>query len=419
MRRFSGLGLMTVLAFLTVPAFLTAVPAAAQETIRGNFEGEVSGHNNATGAVTLSGWALADSGVRQVIIRVDGEDVGAARFGHRRPDVERVHPGFPDSAAAGFGFRLDSTRYLNGPHTVTAKILTHAGGRLVLPGTVINFNNNTTILVPFGAIDKPARNAQVFGTCDPFDPIRRLTPVTGWVLDLGVETNDAGVGYVELMVDNQPIFNTRTGCRFIFDAGGFTNCYGLFRPDVEALYPFAKDAPNAGFRFVMDIGFMISSLNYVEGQHLLTIRAGDTSNQVADVDEIPVVFRCIEGVPNEGSFGQIESPRPAFAYAGDLLIQGWALDAEGIDRVRIFIDGEFVGQARYGVEDGIFDTRPGVFSQYLGFPDVRAPVFRLVPNFDTTQLSDGFHELQVIVRDAEGDRALIGEVTFRVENSVD
>lgn len=414
MRRFSGLGLIFLL------AVLAAMPATAQETLRGNFEGEVNGHNNATGAVTLSGWALATSGVRQVIIQVDGVDVGAARFGNRRPDVERLNPGFVDSEAAGFGYRVDSTPYLNGPHTVTAKIRSQAGGELVLPGKVINFNNNTTLLVPFGGINKPARNAEVFGTCDPLDPIRRLTPVTGWVLDLGVEINDAGVGYVELMVDNDPIFNTRTGCRFIFDAGGFTNCYGLFRPDIELLYPFAKDAPNAGFRFVMDIGFMISNLNYVEGSHLLTIRSGDTSNQIADVDEIPVVFRCIEGVPNEGAFGQIESPQPGGAvYSGDLEIQGWALDAEGIDRVRILIDGEFVGLARYGIDDGIFDTRPGVFSQYLGFPDAEAPVFRLVPDFDTTQLSDGFHQLQVVVKDDEGDRTLIGEVTFRVDNSAD
>lgn len=413
MRRFSGLGLIFLL------AFLAALPAAAQETIRGNFDGQVNGGNTGTGVVSLSGWALAATGVRQVIIQVDGVDVGAARFGTLRPDVERTNPGFPDSGAAGFGYNLDSTPYPNGRHTVTAKIISQGGRKLVLRGKEIRFNNNTTLLVPFGRLESPARNAEVFGTCDPGDPVRRLTPVTGWVLDLGVETNDAGVGYVELMVDNQPIFNTRTGCRFIFAAGGFTNCYGLFRPDIETLFPFAKDAPNAGFRFVMDIGLMVGALGYVEGSHLLTIRSGDTSNQIADVDEIPVVFRCAEGVPNEGSFGEIESPRPGLAYSGNLRIQGWALDAEGIDRVRVFIDGEPIGLARYGADDGIFATRPGVFSQYIGFPDVEAPVFRLVPDYDTTQLSDGFHHLQVRVWDVEGDRTLIGEVTFFVDNSAD
>lgn len=406
-------------------AVLPATQASAQELIEGAFEGQVftggqGTGNSGTGAMVLRGWALAASGVRLVVIQVDGVDDGAAILGRLRPDIETGFPGFPDSSAAGFTYRLNSTRYLNGPHFVSAKVITRDGAVEDLPGgRTFFFNNNTTILKPFGTINKPLRNAHVFGTCDLSDPRRRLVPVEGWVLDLGVETNDAGVGYVELMIDNQPFFNTRTGCSFIFDAGGFTNCFGLPRPDVERLYPFAKDAPNAGYRFVLDIGFMITALRYVEGQHLLTIRSGDISNQVADVDEIPVVFRCIEGIPNEGAFGLIESPRPGSSYAGNMLVQGWVLDAEGVDRVLIHIDGTFVGQAAYGTDDGIFATRPGVFSQYPGFPEVEAPVFRLRPNFDTTNLSDGSHQLQVYVLDREGIEILIGEVSFFVDNRDD
>ena len=400
-------------------AWIATVPLSAQETILGFFEGQPGSVNAGTGALTLKGWALADSGVSQVIIQVDGRDVGQALYGKRRPGVERKFPGFPDSARPGFTFRLNSPRYRNGLHSVSAKVITHDGNVEVLRKTrQIQFNNNTTILVPFGDITTPQRNAEVFGTCNPFDPRRRLVPVEGWALDLGVETNDAGIGWVELMVDNQPFFNTRTGCRFILEAGGLTNCYGLPRFGIERLYPFAKDAPNAGFRFVLDIGAMISTLGYTEGQHLLTIRAGDTSNQVADIDEIGVVFRCIEGIPNEGAFGTIELPRQAAILSGDMRVQGWALDAEGVDKVRILIDGELVGEADYGAEDGIYDTRPGVFSRYLGFPDVAAPVFRL-SNVDTTQLSDGGHQLQVVVIDDEGDSTLIGEVTFSVNNRDD
>ena len=78
---------LSSLSFLTHPAVfmavvfmavvLAAVPARAQETILGNFEGQqhsgqASGGNAGTGAMVLRGWALADSGVRQVIIQVDG-----------------------------------------------------------------------------------------------------------------------------------------------------------------------------------------------------------------------------------------------------------------------------------------------------------------------------------------------------------
>ncbi len=402
---------------LALLAGLFAAPLAAQETILGQFEGQQGGGNSGTGALTLKGWALADSGVHLVVIQVDGVDIRSALYGRRRPDVEVLHPGYPDSAAPGFGYRLDTTRFSNGRHTVSVKVITRDGNQKNIPGTQeILFTNNTAILAPFGKISTPQENTQIFGTCDPNDPYRRLTPVDGWALDLGMETNDAGIGYVQLMIDNQPFFDTRTGCRFILGAGGFTNCYGLFLPNIERNFPFATNAPNAGFRFVLDTGFLISNLGYVEGQHLFTIRAGDISNQTADIDEISVVFRCIEGIPNEGSFGRIESPRAGVIYAGDMKIQGWALDAEGIDKVRILIDGELVGFARYGADDGIFETRPAVFSQYLGFPDAEAPVFRLVPDFDTKEISNGVHELQVVIRDVEGDRTLIGESTFFVDN---
>ncbi|MCP4247961.1 MAG: hypothetical protein GY778_13015, partial [bacterium] len=260
----------------------------------------------------------------QVVIQVDGVDIGAAVFGRSRPGVERDYPGYPDSAAAGFGYRLNSTIFANGLHTVSAKVVTNAGKVTKIPGAKeFLFTNNTTILVPFGAVTEPHRNAQIFGTCDPNDPRRRLTAIEGWALDLGVETNDAGIGYVELLIDNQDFSNSRTGCRFILGAGGFTNCYGLFNPAIERLYPFALDAPNAGFRFVLDVGAMISNGGYVECHHSVPSRSGAFSNQIADVDEIPVVFRCVEGLPNEGSVGKIERPRPGVIYSGNMPVGGW------------------------------------------------------------------------------------------------
>ncbi len=406
-----GLGLLL--------ALLAAAPALAQDTVLGVFEGQFGDGNNATGAITLRGWALASSGVRQVIVQVDGIDIGAALYGRERPEVDRTHPGFPDSKAAGFGYRLNTVRFSNGPHHVSIRVISNAGSDVILSGSrTYEFNNNTHILKPFGAINTPQRNTEVFGTCDPFDPRRRITEIEGWALDLGVETNDAGVGYVELMIDNQIVSNTRTGCFFEEALGGLTNCYGLPRPAIERLYPFARDAPNAGFRFVLDIGFLISSRGYTEGQHLFTIRSGDVSNQLADVDEISVVFRCIEGEDNEGTFGRIESPRPGRAYADIMPVQGWAIDWEGVDRVQIWIDGEFRRLAAFGARDGIFETRPEVFSEYVGYPDVEAPVWRLRGGFDTRDLSNGEHTVQVVIVDVEGVRTGLGEVTFFVDNEV-
>lgn len=401
---------------------LAGTPVLA-ETVIGHLGGQPGGKNSGSGAITIKGWALADSGIKRVVIQVDGIDIGGANYGKPRPGVESLYPDFPDSEAAGYGYRLNSTLFGNGLHEVSAKAISNDGTvRILSPKIEMQFLNNTSILTPFGAILNPERNVNVYGTCDEANPRRRLTAIEGWVLDLGVETNDAGVGYVELMIDNQlPAgdgYNTRANCTWNASAGGFTSCYGLFTPAIEKLYPFARDAPNAGFRFVVDVGELIRT-GYSEGHHTFGIRAGDVSNQVADIDEWGVTFRCIEDV-NEGSYGRIESPREGLIYSGTMNVQGWAVDWEQVDRVRILIDGVSIGFADYGEEEGIYETRPGVFSQYWNYPNVFAPVWRLPGGYDTTELADGVvHQMQVRVVDKEGDQTLIGEVTFFVNNSSD
>jgi len=390
---------------------LAAAPWAQAETVKGYFEGLVGppGANYATGAAGITGWAVATTGIAKVVIQVDGVDVGQAFYGAFRPDVTAAQPGFVDSPAPGFGYFLNSTDFPNAPHDVTAKVYTYGGSVVILPQTYsIVFNNNPSIVRPFGAIERPLRNQDLFGNCGPaLNPI--LTPITGWALDLGVEIGDEGIGYVELMVDQVPIFNTRLHCRYSAESGGLTQCYGLPRQDIEAIYPYTINSPSAGFRFVLDVGALIAFSGYTEGNHTLTIRAGDILTNVENIAEIPVNFFCTENLPNASSFGQIESPRGDRAYEGDILFQGWALDIDGVNHVDVHVDGNKVGTASFGL-----DTRPSVLVAYPGYPNSLAPVWRFT--WDSTTLGDGVRQLQVFAFDNLGGRSLIGEQSFFVDN---
>ena len=64
----------------------------------------------------MVGWALDFEGVRDVEILVDGEEVGTTTLGGARPGVSSRFPGFPDSLAPGFSFRLDTRPFENGLH---------------------------------------------------------------------------------------------------------------------------------------------------------------------------------------------------------------------------------------------------------------------------------------------------------------
>lgn len=411
---------------------LATLPAVAQESVQGFFEGPLGGNNAGSGVITVSGWVWAQSGIRRVVIQVDGIDIGQANHGLDRPDVEEAR-GFVET---GFGFNLNSTDFTNGQHTISAKVQTLAGNTFVLSGTRrVHFTNNTAILVPFGRIDRPQAHAQLFGTCGENPPNlslpRRYSVVEGFALDLGVEIGDTGVGWVELLVDGAIVADSRLGdvfpfplalgaCTFSPDAGGLSNCYGLPRTDIENLFPFAFDAPSAGYRFVLDVGALID-FGYPRGQHVLTIRAGDITGQLANIDEIPVTFFCAGDLGNEGSFGFIESPRAGRIYSGIIRFEGWALDGEGITdrlgnlppgRVEILIDGLLVGQADYGV-----GSRASVRRQYPGFPDTGFPVWRFF--YDSTQVADGLRKAEVFVRDITGNVNLIGRTDFFVDNERD
>lgn len=373
----------------------------------GSFGGQQGGGNGGAGVMRLFGWALDDNGVQSVDVYVDGVLAGRAIYGSNRPGVGAQFPGYPDGDNAGWSFALNTTRYTNGLHVVTPRVTSAVGEVSDLGSRVFEFLNTTHNLVPFGAIDHPQRNAELFGTCDPFEFNRRLTVVNGWALDVGIEIGDTGVGYVELMIDGTIFANSRTDCFFSPPLGGLTQCYGLRRLDIERAFPDVRDAPHSGFRFVLDVGALIE-FGYTEGFHVLSVRAGDVNANSSEFAEVPVTFLCDDRVGNQGSFGDVDLPPDGLLFTGVVGFTGWALDFEGVDRVRIFVDGFEAGDAFYGL------PRPVISSLNPGFPDTALPGWEFF--LDTNPLSNGEHHLQVIVVDDTGRTTMIAERTFHVEN---
>ncbi|HEY3568262.1 MAG TPA: hypothetical protein VGP73_10060 [Thermoanaerobaculia bacterium] len=413
-----------VIVSLIAVALLAAVPGWAAPPF-GSFGGIVGGGNSGAGLLPLTGWALDDNGILAVDILVDGVVAARANYGRARAGVTARFPGYPDSASPGFALQLDTTHYLNGLHTVTARVKSRAGEVTLLEPRTINFTNVTHDLAPFGAIEFPKPQAELRGNCDVTSPVRRYSVLSGYALDSGLTDFDTGVAYVELLIDRARGFDPWTGTEFSTDisctfnavTGGQTDCYGIRRVDIEKVYPSLKDSPHSGFRFVLDIGNMISPLPipgyepaYSQGAHILTIRAGDHASQLRDIAEIPVTFVCDQNLPNEPSVGDIDLPQNGLLYHGVVTTTGWALDWNGVSSIQVLVDGHPVGNATYGF------PRPDVFqlSYYPGFPSSGAPGWQF--QLDTTQLNNGEHFLDVIVTDNLGVTTYIGKRRFVVNN---
>jgi N-acetylmuramoyl-L-alanine amidase len=397
-----------VLAAVTAALLLAATPALAASPF-GMFNGIVQRPNATSllGVERLVGWALDDDGVQRVEIYVDGRLVGQATYGGERPQITATHPGFPDTAAPGWGFRLDTTRFVNGLHTVSALVVSESGERAFLNSRTYQFVNTTHLLVPFGNIEFPPEDAELYGTCDLDASPRRLSPLTGWTLDVGVETNDLGVGYVELLLDGSILYNSVTDCFYLPAFGGWTNCFGLRRLDIERAFPLVRDAPHPGFRFVADVGALIN-FGWLEGRHVFTVRVGDIAGQVSEIDAIPVTFRCDDLLGNEASFGALDLPSEGLVFSGTVTITGYAVDFEGVNRVEIYVDGVYQGNATYGL------ARPSVGAAFPGYPDAANSGWSF--SLDSTLFSESFHQVQVVVVDDEGESTHVGERQFKVTN---
>lgn len=377
--------------------------------------------NGGSAIIPVAGWALDDNGVQSVDILVDGAVVGRAVYGMAWEGVSARYPNFPDSVLPGFGYLLDTSHYLNGLHTVQPRVRSKAGEVALLEPRVIQFTNNEATMLPFGAIDFPKAQAELRGTCNFNQVQRRYSVIYGYALDAGNTPQDYGVGYVQLLVDRAIVADSDLDCTFDGrpnGTGGLTQCYGLLRQDIEKQYPSLKDSPHSGFRFVLDIGAMVTppgggfDAPYSQGGHILTIRAGDHANNARNIAEIPVTFTCDQNSSNEASFGDIDVPRNGLIYTNVMTTTGWALDWEGVKQVFILVDGNFVGVANFGF------PRPDVtdLTFYPGYPNISAPGWQF--SFDTHQFSNGEHSLDVVVLDTPGFHTYIGKRRFVIGNDL-
>ena len=87
------------------------------------------GPNLFGGTVNAHGWALDVEGVSTVRILIDGAFLANATYGFARPGVTLLYPSFPNSAAPGWMYLLDTTALTNGEHTFGVEVQDVLGTR--------------------------------------------------------------------------------------------------------------------------------------------------------------------------------------------------------------------------------------------------------------------------------------------------
>jgi len=76
--------------------------------------------------------------------------------------------------------------------------------------------------------------------------------------------------------------------------------------------------------------------------------------------------------------------------------------------IDVIVDGRVMGQATHGF------SRPGISALYPGYPESAAPGWQF--QLDTRLLSNGKHQLEVLVHDDLGDSTFIGKREITIDN---
>jgi len=384
---------------------------------------------SANGVLEVAGWALDDRRVDHVDVFVDGLIERQAVTGIYRADVAANFPDNPQAIVAGFILNIDSTRYANGVHTVTVKAVDDQGQQGLLGSRRVQIFNNSPNLAPFGEVEFPLLNSTWFGNCfslgggtpsggiGPIIDPRFLMFVTGWAMDTSVALERGGVSHVILEMDGVVIKDSRIDChREFLLANALVDCYGYYRPDIEILYPGFQQAPNVGFQFFVDAGFLITQRHFREGAHILQIKALDKEDTETLLKEVPIQMECATGNLDPPPIGSIDDPTNYKFIGGVFPVVGWALDLDGVAKVRILIDGVAQIDAVRGVdyaERGF--ASPDIALQYPSYPQKEAARFRFY--LDTTLISNSEHDLLIEVTDQRDNVRSAGTRRFIVDNN--
>lgn len=79
------------------------------------------------GPVKVVGWAVAENGIRDVLVYVDGRLFASGTTGKGRDDVGRALPRFPDASSSGFEIPFDTAALSAGPHDLVVQARSESG----------------------------------------------------------------------------------------------------------------------------------------------------------------------------------------------------------------------------------------------------------------------------------------------------
>lgn len=166
----------------------------------------------------ISGWALNQSGVKEVNVYADDQFVGNAQYGFRRNDISSYYPDYTNAENSGFSYDMNIDTLAIGSHKITVEIVGNNGKK-----QTSTFSVN---------VAKKDMKMNVESLYDNMNVNSNSLKISGWVL------SDSEMRDVKVYVD---------------DALKGNATINLARQDIDKLYSGYKNGKNSGFEYNLDV----------------------------------------------------------------------------------------------------------------------------------------------------------------------
>jgi hypothetical protein len=246
---------------------------------------------------------------------------------------------------------------------------------------------------PFGVFDTPEHGSTVSANI----------PVTGWALD------DIEVTRVQIKrsphPDDNPAAIGPDGLVFVGNAYLVKGA----RPDVEAVYPDYPKNDRAGWGCMVLTNFFPG-----QGNGLFTLHAFAYDGKGHKVKLGQKNIFC-DNANRTRPFGTIDTPQRGGVISGTNYVNfGWALTPQPkyipVDgsTIWVWVDGVPLGHPNYG------NYREDIATKFPGYDNSDRAIghFRI----DTTQYTNGVHNISWSVEDSAGERAGMGARRYEIQN---
>lgn len=298
---------------------------------------------------------------------IDGRYRGRANFVFTPRPRRCEEQSIANCASLEFDADVAALGLTPGSHTLQVRAVNRRGSFAAYPDTPIGFTVTGSKDVPvLGVLDAPVANADLSGA----------VTVSGWVGIPGLRVTG-----VDVMIDGITM-----GRAF----------YGLPTRDAcAALTPAPANCPNLGFFFSLNTAG--ANPPVPNGVRALQLRITDSSGRVSFLPEQPVPVN-VNNQDNQLPISFLITPSHNERVSGVTRIWGYGWDPDGrVLGAVLVIDGESRGTVPYG------EPRPG---ECANLPEVRAcPNIGFALEFDTRLLSNGVHQIGVLLFDDRGGSA--------------